>query len=378
MGIRFLHTSDWQLGMTRAFLSPEAQARYTDDQFAGIRRLAALADEHRCAFVVVAGDVFEVFRPSRAVVHRALEALAAFRVPVYLLPGNHDPDNPAGCWSAPDLADALPDGVTVLRDGRPRCVPGVAAEVVGAPWPSRRPDTDLVAGTLADLAAPAPGTVRVLVGHGQVDALSPDPDDPALIRLATVGHALDSGLVHYVALGDRHSTTEVAPRVWYSGAPLATAFDEVDANHAVVVELQGTSADVTPVAVGGWRFVVERVDCTGPAGLAAVTSLLDGLPDKERTAVKLGLVGTLTLSEHRRLTEVLERAGDLFAALQRSERRSDLAVVADDAEVTALGLSGFARLAADELAAAAGGDGPDAEAAGDALLLLARLARRAS
>ena len=27
--VRFVHTSDWQLGMTRHFLKGEAQARYT-------------------------------------------------------------------------------------------------------------------------------------------------------------------------------------------------------------------------------------------------------------------------------------------------------------------------------------------------------------
>ena len=27
--MKFLHTADWQLGMTRSFLDPEAQARYS-------------------------------------------------------------------------------------------------------------------------------------------------------------------------------------------------------------------------------------------------------------------------------------------------------------------------------------------------------------
>ena len=30
--IRFLHTSDWQLGMTRHYLEGEAQSRYTGDR----------------------------------------------------------------------------------------------------------------------------------------------------------------------------------------------------------------------------------------------------------------------------------------------------------------------------------------------------------
>lgn len=378
LGVRFLHTSDWQLGMTRAFLSAEAQARYTDDQFAAVRTLARLAGEHGCAFVVVAGDVFESFRPSRAVVHRAVDALREFPVPVYLLPGNHDPDNPAGCWSAPELLDALPPGVVVLRDPSPVAVPGVAAEVVGAPWPTGRPDADLLAEALAPLAVPPPGIVRVAVGHGQVETLVPEQPDAPLVRLAAVRGAVTDGVVSYVALGDRHSTTEVAPAIWYSGAPVATDFDEVDPNQALVVDVGAGEPVVTPVPVGGWRFVDRRFDLAGAEAVDLVADFLAGLTDKERTVVRLGLVGTLRLADHQRLQRVLDQAADLLAGVRCSARRSELVVVADDAEADDLGLSGFARDAVAELAARAAGSGPDAAEAGDALLLCARLAGRAS
>ena len=42
--IRFLHTSDWQLGMTRSFLSEEAQARYTQARFDAIRTMGRIAE----------------------------------------------------------------------------------------------------------------------------------------------------------------------------------------------------------------------------------------------------------------------------------------------------------------------------------------------
>ena len=41
--MRFLHTADWHLGMTRRFLSPEAQARFGDDRIQAVRDMAALA-----------------------------------------------------------------------------------------------------------------------------------------------------------------------------------------------------------------------------------------------------------------------------------------------------------------------------------------------
>jgi len=54
--MRFLHTSDWQLGMTRRFLSEEAQARYTQARFDAIRTMGRIAKEKQCQFMLVCGD----------------------------------------------------------------------------------------------------------------------------------------------------------------------------------------------------------------------------------------------------------------------------------------------------------------------------------
>ncbi len=88
---RFLHSADWQLGMTRHFLSEEAQARFSQDRLDAVRALGRLARDEACEFVVVAGDVFESNQVDRRTIARAIEALRAIDVPVYLLPGNHDP-----------------------------------------------------------------------------------------------------------------------------------------------------------------------------------------------------------------------------------------------------------------------------------------------
>ena len=64
MEVRFLHMSDWQLGMTRRFLDPEAQLRYTDDQFAAVRRIGEVAAERGAKFVAVSEAVTEQSRAS--------------------------------------------------------------------------------------------------------------------------------------------------------------------------------------------------------------------------------------------------------------------------------------------------------------------------
>ena len=388
MKLCFLHTSDWQLGMTRAYMPAATQARYADDQIDAVRRIARLATERECAFVVVAGDVFDSIQPDRRVLRRALDALAAFTVPVYLLPGNHDHDGPAAFWSSPGVVDLFPETVHLVRDTVPHGVEGLPAEIVGAPLTSRRPERDVLGAVLAALAPAPPGVVRVAVGHGAVDSIAPDQADPALISVAGLAAAVADGRVTFVALGDRHSVTNLAPGVWYSGAPVATDYGEDDPNKALVVAVD--TDDVTdPIAVeaveiGAWRFVKRTVEVTGPESVGLLEDFLDAMASKERTVVKLALVGTVSLSTRVALDAVIDRARDLLGALDVSERRSELVVVADDADLAALDLSGFARAALGELVAvAASGDpGASSQAAGDAvtaqdaLLLLHRLAAR--
>jgi len=376
VGVRFLHTSDWQLGMTRAFLPTESQARYSDDQIEAVRKLARVAEEYDCAFVVVAGDVFDSIQPDHRVLTRAIDALTTFSVPIYLLPGNHDADSPAAFWSTGDVLKRFPSSVHLVRDTAPVQVPGVAAEVAGAPWPSRRPDSDLLGSALSQLTPVRTGTVRVVLGHGGVDSLAPDPLNEALISVAGLMSALSDRRATYIALGDRHSVTRIADCAWYCGAPVATDFDEVDPNKALVVDLDSNRVAVEPIDIGGWRFVRKRFDLNGPEGVSLVETYLAEIPEKERTVVRLAFIGTINLSTNELLEQVLDKSKDLLAGLERSELRSELLVLPDDSDLAALDLSGFASDAVAELAGTAAGDTAGAEVARDALMLLHRLAAR--
>lgn len=378
---RFLHTGDWQLGMTRHFLGEAAQARFTDDRFGAVRDALALARREGCAFAVVCGDVFETNRVDRRTVVRALDVLGASALPVHLLPGNHDPLDAGSVFRSRTFRERCPPNVRVIDGTAPfTAAPGV--EVVGAPWTSKRPLTDLVAACTAPLPPAPAGVVRVVAAHGAVDALSPDRDDAAAISLAAAEAALGDGRVHYVALGDRHSLTDVGAGgratglVRYAGAPEATDYDEVAPGHVLVVDLGPGACAVTPHRVGRWRFLGEEFDLRGDDDLDRVAARLDGLADKDRTIVKLVLRGALTLRQRARLDGILAHARDLVAAVEVWERRSELVVRPEDGDFADLGLSGFAQTAADRLRAAAAGPGPDAAEAADALGLLVRLARR--
>ena len=367
--VRFVHTADLQLGMRRRFLDADAQARFADARVQAIRTIGALADEQEAAFVVVAGDVFESNQVDRRTVWRALEAFAAVPVPVLLLPGNHDPLQPGSLWTSPAFRERQPGNVRVITDTTPiEVVPGI--EVVGAPWRTKRPLSDLAADAVADL--PADGRIRVLVAHGAVDTLHPDRvADPAAIRVGALDQALADGRIAVVCLGDRHSVTEVggSGRIWYAGAPEPTDVIEEAPGHALVLELDGDRHEVTPHRVGTWRFLDVAVDLLDDADVDALAGRLDALADKERTVVVLRWTGTVSVRGRARLDELLAEAAEVFGAVEVRDQHCDLAVVPDDHDLT--GLHGFAQWTVDDLRDRLHGD--EAAVAADALALLHRL-----
>lgn len=376
--MRFLHTADWQLGMTRHFLEGEAQPRYSAARRDAVAALGELARQTGAEFVVVAGDVFEANQLAPRVVSQSLEAMRAIGVPVFLLPGNHDPLDASSVYTSALFASECPDNVRVLDHPGPWEVrPGV--QLIAAPWHSKAPTTDLTAAVLDGLE---PGVgVRVLVAHGGVDVLDPDPTKPALLRMSRLADALDRGLVHYVALGDKHSRTRVddGGRVWYSGSPEVTNFDDIegDPGHVLVVHID--EDDPThPVTVdahrlGRWRFLTLKRQVDNSRDVVDLDVNLDQLPDKDRTVVRLALTGTLTVTDRSALDACLDKYARLFGWLGTWDRHTDLAVMPADGEFDDLGIGGFTASAVAELVGAAKSD--DGQAAADAQGALALLLR---
>jgi len=97
------------------------------------------------------------------------------------------------------------------------------------------------------------------------------------------------------------------------------------------------------------------------------------MPDKERTVIRLGLTGSLTVTDRAALDVCLDRYARLFAALIPWDKQTDIAVMPADGEFDDLGIGGFAAAAVEELVATARSTGEDADDARAALALLLRL-----
>jgi DNA repair exonuclease SbcCD nuclease subunit len=372
--VRFLHTSDWQLGMTRYLFSEGAQERYNQARFDAIRALGRIAGESNCQFVAVCGDAFESNQVDRKTVARALEALKEVPVPVWILPGNHDPLNEASVFSSKSFAQGKPAHVNVITDATPIQVEG-NVELVGAPWLSKRMAVNPFYEATASLE-PVTGVTRIILAHGIVDLFTPKKDDPGVLTADSLEHLISERRASFVALGDRHSRTKIGTgeRIWYSGTPEVTDFGEGEAGYVQIVELDGDKVITTPVQVGQWRFVEkDRVDINSSEDIEALRTMLEGLDQKERTVLRLNLVGSISLTQEVTLWQSLGTIGEVFASFQ--VRDDGLMVLPDDADFSGLGFSGFAEATIRQLREKMTGEVTEKKIARDAVMLLVRLGR---
>ena len=406
--VRILHTSDWQLGMKRRFLSSEAQSRFDESRLTAVEALLDLAEERQCDAIVVAGDVFDDNLLKPEIYGRAMDVLKGSTVPVFLLSGNHDPLDAASVYHREEFTDLA--NVYVLRDSAPVAVPnsggagaaGVPLEIVGAPLRGKNADEDLVAAALRDLEPVQGAGVRVLVGHGAVGSFG-EKDDLDRIDVDNAARACRERKVDYVALGDTHSTMPLdadasRARVWYSGAQEVTAFVEQDgggeanSGNVLVVDIavdparpaQQADVQVEEVPVGRWAFKALNATVNSAADIDEFLERLEGIEAKRTTVVKYALEGTLSVHDAAYLDERLAKIAPTFAALYERERLMKLHVIPDEDELSEGLLSqGFIGEAVEELQQLANSDSNDpqqverAQWAQDALRLLVRLAHQA-
>ena len=132
--LTFIHAADLHLGAPfrglRA-LSPAWGERLLRAIPEAFGRVVQAAIDQQVDFVVIAGDIFDVARPSYAdyrCFYDGVERLAEKGISVYLVAGNHDPYTSwkAGYGTLPDnayfLSDDKPGYALYRRDGEPMCV----------------------------------------------------------------------------------------------------------------------------------------------------------------------------------------------------------------------------------------------------------------
>ena len=339
--LRFIHTADWQLGLRARFVPGDAGAIVRAARLRTVRRIGDVAQEHAAEFVVVAGDVFEHHGLRPATVRQTFDVLRDFPVPVYLLPGNHDPHTPDSLYRSELWRRECPDNVHVLSSGAP--VPlRDDAHLLPCPILDRQMIDDPTA-HLSPAFAPPTG-FRVGVAHGGIreilERLDADYDPVTAVGLDTCVR----GRLDYLALGDWHGLLHVDPYTHYPGTPEATRFKEKTPGFVLVVTLPepGETPAVEAVEVQSLRWLRIDADVADDDGLDALQARLDTLPDKRETLIELHLAGTLDMEPRARLdNEIVGPARDRFCWVRLRDER--LFTVLRDEDLDEIAQDGWVR-----------------------------------
>jgi DNA repair exonuclease SbcCD nuclease subunit len=213
--ISFFHAADLHLGLRVTRFSGDCADKIRGARFRALDNLIKLAAKRQVQFLLIAGDLFDDLAVDGITAERAFHILDAAPLPVYVLPGNHDPLLPGGVWDRKPWNTPSPRQVRLLRSAEP--VP-IGRRIMLFPCPVLR-KTSLTDPTAWIAQAAVDGAdFRIGVAHGSLKIHEDlPPDDHLISRTAARDLKLD-----YLALGHWHRRqffpdADGALRTAYSG-----------------------------------------------------------------------------------------------------------------------------------------------------------------
>jgi DNA repair exonuclease SbcCD nuclease subunit len=394
--MRFVHTSDWQIGKTFGFAEDSAQL-LRDQRLEAVSRLGQLARAENAPAILVAGDIYDVQTPLELTLRQPIERMRAFPdIHWHLIPGNHDPHTPRGPWDRLlQRPEALPPNIhlhttpepTLLHESNAWLLPGVLTRRHAASDPT----------AAMDEAATPEGALRIGMAHGSITSFGTDASYTH--NLIALDRPQRAGLA-YLALGDWHGAQSISPTCWYSGTPETDDFSTggnskqagstqtgstqtgpthtgpkqsgaAGGGEALLVDIEAPNAPPRVTQHRTGRFHWHRIDATlfNATDIDVLETRLRALaPDAPGTVlVWLKAAGALSLSERQSFEDRIRHgAGSALRALRLDDQ--NLIARPTQADMEAIDHAGFVRTAADTLAArAANTADPDHDIAGAAL-----------
>ncbi|MCR5590527.1 MAG: exonuclease SbcCD subunit D [Lachnospiraceae bacterium] len=260
--MKFLHTSDWHLGM--AF---RGGVSYADDQKHVIKKICEIATDEKVDGILLAGDVFDksIASPEglRIYDESMTHICADLGIPVYLIAGNHD-----GAERISQCNELLKKSglfIAGALSSEPQKISADSVDIWLLPWIS----TDRVKAAYPDKAdeissmedaykvvldkyreAFTENHKNILVAHAYiVDAETSVSDRAAEVGRATMVSASVFEGFDYVALGHLHGPQQVNEKIRYSGSPMAYSFgkEEKQEKSVTIIDTDTWEQKIVPI-----------------------------------------------------------------------------------------------------------------------------------
>ena len=323
--MKFLHTSDWHLGMTfRGGVS------YATDQRFFIEKICQIAVEEKVDGILLAGDVFDKSIASSEALHIYDEAMthicADLEIPVYVIAGNHDgAERISQCnellkKSGLYIAGSLSDKPQVVNKGDVDIylLPWISTDRVRAIYPDKADGINSMEDAYRVVLdryreAFVNGRKNILVAHAFiVNAKTSVSDRAAEVGKATmIGSYVFEGF-DYVALGHLHGPQQINRNIRYSGSPMAYSFgkEEKQEKSVTIIDTDSFEQKIIPLPQ-----LHKRTTLTGTFEDLVRADYEDGIRDGYvRLEVSDSYVGMDSMAafreKYRNLLEVTGRSFD--------------------------------------------------------------------
>lgn len=316
--MKLLHTADWQLGARFAQFGDMAD-RLRQARLVTLEKALRLAREEKVDAFIAAGDLFDDNHVEGALVDKVVKLFKEFKsVPIFILPGNHDPYTGPGCVWERDVFQAASENVHVFKEAEAVEVDG--GYLLASPLRQKVSTVDPSL-RLDELASDLPSdAIKVGITHGSMDIPSKrqDNDFPIHVEAAT-----RAGL-NYLAVGHWHGwQTFDEGRIVMPGTPEPDDFSQSNSGFAALVEIDAAGhASVTQrhVATLTWRHLeIDLVDLDlARQRLDDDFAALDA--DPSNAIVRVTLSGRANSVELKELTEWLTDRTKDFAFNQLRDR----------------------------------------------------------
>ncbi|MCR5024868.1 MAG: exonuclease SbcCD subunit D [Lachnospiraceae bacterium] len=235
--MRFLHTSDWHLGLTfRGGVS------YADDQIYAIKNILKIASDEKADGILLSGDIFDKSVASSEAIHIYDEVMTeicvTMGIPVYAIAGNHDgAERISQCSellkkSGLYIAGALEEKPFVINHGDTDIylLPWISTDKVISVFPEKADEIRSLEdayGVVLDTFRSSfiKGHKNILVAHAFIVNAETSVSDRAaeVGKASMIGSHVFKGF-DYVALGHLHGPQKINDKIRYSGSPVPYSF----------------------------------------------------------------------------------------------------------------------------------------------------------
>ena len=259
--VKFLHTADWHLGIKYTKLGPNAE-KAREIRIDTVKKLMDSAKKKKVDFIIIAGDLFDNNDVDRRLIDIVANIMKRVEpIPVYILPGNHDPLTRDSLYL--DSSWDSIDNAKILKNKEPIKIPELNATLYPCPATQKQTREDLTEWIRA-----TDDSISIGIAHGnlQIEGFIEDPNFPI-----DPNRVENSGL-DYLALGEWHSLfkyqgKDKAVRTVYSSTPETTKFGETNSGKAVIVEIEkhGAKPIIQEINVGTtkwdeWKREISTID----------------------------------------------------------------------------------------------------------------------